>query len=321
MSEVIAIVIPAFKALYLRDTLLSFAKQTNQRFRLYIGDDASPENLENICHEFSTKINLVYHRFESNIGATSLVAQWNRCVQLCREPWVWLFSDDDIADENCVEEFYQTLEETRAQYDVYHFDVTTIDRYGNKYRELEAYGDTLTSLQFINKRLQYQISSYAVEYIFSRQAFERENGFVEFPAAWCSDDASWAAFSGMKSIKTISRAKVHWRQSGVNISSADSPYKREKIIAAVDYLEWVRSRYEGQLHHAQGDKPIQSFFRTWFYTQLYQINPLLGAKNILSLARRVSRLTGSPFSHELLRFIRSELRALMRNLKSDFSSN
>ena len=314
MSEAIAIVIPAFKALYLRDALLSLAQQTDQRFCVYIGDDASPENLENICHEFSTQINLVYHRFEANIGATSLVAQWNRCVRLCREPWVWLFSDDDVADENCVEEFYQTLEETHGQYHVYHFDVTTLDRHGNKYRELETYADTLTPLQFINQRLQYQISSYAVEYIFSREAFERENGFVVFPAAWCSDDASWAAFSGMKSIKTISRAKVHWRQSGMNISSADSPYKKEKIIAAVQYLEWVNSRYEGQLHHAEGDKPMHSHFRTWFYTQLYQINPVLGSKDIWNLARRVSQLTRSPFLYALHRFIRSDMRAVVRRL-------
>ena len=67
MSEAIAIVIPAFKALYLRDALLSLAKQTDQRFCVYIGDDASPENLENICHEFSTQINLVYQFLKDKI--------------------------------------------------------------------------------------------------------------------------------------------------------------------------------------------------------------------------------------------------------------
>ena len=98
-------------------------------------------------------------------------------------------------------------------------------------------------------------------------------------------------------------------------------FKKEKIIAAVNYLEWVRSRYEGQLHRDEENKPMQSLFRTWFYTQLYQINPVMGAKNILTLARRVSRLTGSSFLYELHRFIQSELRAMMRSLKADFSNS
>ena len=38
----IAIIIPAFKAFYLEQTLQSFVNQTNKNFTIYIGDDNSP---------------------------------------------------------------------------------------------------------------------------------------------------------------------------------------------------------------------------------------------------------------------------------------
>ena len=45
-----------------------------------------------------------------NFGGHDLVAQWNRCIQLTQnEPWLWLFSDDDIMGPRCVEYFFNTI--------------------------------------------------------------------------------------------------------------------------------------------------------------------------------------------------------------------
>ena len=40
----LAIVIPYFKLTFFEETLQSLANQTDQRFKVYIGDDASLEN-------------------------------------------------------------------------------------------------------------------------------------------------------------------------------------------------------------------------------------------------------------------------------------
>ena len=56
----LAIVIPAYKAKYLRDTLESISQQTCKNFTLYIGDDHSPEDIYSIVQQFENKINIIY---------------------------------------------------------------------------------------------------------------------------------------------------------------------------------------------------------------------------------------------------------------------
>lgn len=92
-----AIVIPAYKGRFLKKTLDSIAVQAHKdEFVLYIGDDASPERLDKIVESYQNKVNLVYHRFSENMGGKDLVAHWERCIQLSAEPFIWLFSDDDL---------------------------------------------------------------------------------------------------------------------------------------------------------------------------------------------------------------------------------
>ena len=96
MKDALAIIIPAYKPDYLAETLESLTKQTNKDFIVYIGDDASPYDLKSIVDEFSSKLNIVYKRFEDNLGSKSLTKQWERCIELSNEDWVWLFSDEDL---------------------------------------------------------------------------------------------------------------------------------------------------------------------------------------------------------------------------------
>ena len=59
---------------------------------LYVGDDASPENLKIIVDQFIDKIPIVYCRFENNIGLKELTKQWERCIDLSsEEEYIWLF--------------------------------------------------------------------------------------------------------------------------------------------------------------------------------------------------------------------------------------
>lgn len=70
-----AIVIPAYKGRFLKETLDSIAVQAHKdEFVLYIGDDASPERLDKIVESYQNKVNLVYHRFSENMGGKDLVA-------------------------------------------------------------------------------------------------------------------------------------------------------------------------------------------------------------------------------------------------------
>lgn len=72
MEEKIAIVIPAYKCRFLRQTLDSIVVQTCRSFTVYIGDDASPQNLKEIVSDYADKMNIVYRRFDTNLGGVDL---------------------------------------------------------------------------------------------------------------------------------------------------------------------------------------------------------------------------------------------------------
>src|SRR5688572_6407941 len=122
MSQ-LAIVIPAYKEEFFDKALKSLANQTKKEFTIYIGDDNSPFDLKTIISKYENILNIKYTRFENNIGAKNLVNQWKRCIELTKgESWLWLFSDDDIADNECVERFFEQLESDKGRVDVYRFN-------------------------------------------------------------------------------------------------------------------------------------------------------------------------------------------------------
>lgn len=241
----LAVIIPAFKALYFRETLQSFTDQTNKNFTLYIADDCGPAEIKDISEEFSGKIDLRYVRFDKNMGNADLVGHWNRSIRLSEESWVWLFSDDDIVLPNCVEKFYEALVNTSSGYDIYAFNTCLIDKNGETINISPSLPQKESVNEFIYHRLAGQRHNCAVNHIFSRQTFDDNNGLVRFELAWYSDDASWIAFAGRKGFYTIDNAYVKFRSnSSANLSTPKPGYRRKKIIALFDYLSWLLNKYE-----------------------------------------------------------------------------
>jgi glycosyltransferase involved in cell wall biosynthesis len=238
----LAIVIPAYKSTYLAKTLDSIANQSNKNFTLYIGDDASPENLLSIVRNYIDIIDIQYKRFEKNLGSRDLVAQWNRCIELIGdETWIWLFSDDDIMNPTCVEKFYNNIE-IYPDEDIFHFNVKIIDRKGDIIKECASFPDKLSAADFFAKRIKLQIHSFVVEYIFKRHTFFNEGMFQPFDLAWGSDDATWIKISKRRGIKTIKETEILWRWSDINISSInrDANILIRKLNANIAYLHWIR---------------------------------------------------------------------------------
>ena len=145
----LAIIIPAYKATFLPAALDSIAAQTCKDFTLYVGDDYSPEPIGHIIEQYKEKINLVYQRFDTNLGGKDLVAQWERCIAMSKEePYIWLFSDDDVMEPNCVELLLQQIENTKGTYDLYHFDSYRIDENGKFELLRKPYPSIITSYDY-----------------------------------------------------------------------------------------------------------------------------------------------------------------------------
>lgn len=99
MEEKIAIVIPAYKCRFLRQTLDSIVVQTCRSFTVYIGDDASPQNLKEIVSDYADKMNIVYRRFDTNLGGVDLPGHWEEVLDAyLYTVHVELIKDEEVVD-------------------------------------------------------------------------------------------------------------------------------------------------------------------------------------------------------------------------------
>jgi len=257
MNDSLTIIIPYFKLRYLKAALDSIAAQTNRDFKVFIGDDASPEDPTALLDTYRGTLHIDYHRFPENLGGQSLTRHWDRCVRMTNTPWLWLFSDDDLMSPECVESFYEGLRATGSRYDVYRFNIEVIDGEGLHIHTHKPHPESETVREYALELYKMARSSVAVEHLFRRSVFDRAGGFVEFPLAWFSDHASWMTFGRETGFYTLSRGKVQWRNSGLNLSSRDPSKFLQKLQALRLYLCWLELNFrdpvfQREIHDCMG---------------------------------------------------------------------
>jgi hypothetical protein len=215
----LAIIIPYYKLAFFEATLQSLAAQICQDFKVYIGNDASPEDPSMLLEKYKGMFDFVYHRFETNLGATSLTQQWERCIALSdNEEWLMILGDDDVLGENVVEEFYKNLHEIeQIGSNVVRFATQVINGEGKAISGLSEHPKLEKATDSFWRKFKGETRSSLSEYIFSRVTYSKY-GFKDYPLAWHSDDMAWLEFSMHLPIYSISSTPVFVRFSEINIS-------------------------------------------------------------------------------------------------------
>lgn len=294
----LAIVIPAYKDTFLSETLSSLVNQTNKDFVVYIGDDNSPYPIESVLTPYQNKLQIVYHRFDTNIGGKSLVQQWYRCVELTTEDYIWLFSDDDILPNDAVERFWNF--EKQNDFDICRLPLELMDKGGETMVKLEDYPPHISSSDYLKKRLLREFLSSASEYIFTRRRYE-ECGFVEFPLAWCSDDASWANMGREKGIYTISGLPVRLRMSGENISSKVDNISL-KFSAEKLFIEWISVHFpdiEEKYYYQYLRSKLSEYREIRFFQRLHAIMPL----DKIAIGHRLLLVCNNSYLYKVMKYV------------------
>lgn len=238
----LAVIIPAYKARFFADALRSLRDQTCRDFTVYVGDDASPENLQAIVDAFSTDLAIRYHRFPSNLGSRSLVGQWARCVELAQnERWLWLFSDDDLASPRCVEAFRDVA--GRFPSEVYRFNTHVIDGCGAEKSPSLPSPDFESSERMALHLLYWKRGNSMPDHIFSREVYERCGGFVDTPYAQGADWATSILFSQARGMRVVQDGLISWRQSGSNVSSIAATKRNEIMNGHYRFIDWILDHF------------------------------------------------------------------------------
>ena len=250
----LAIIIPYFKITYFEETLNSLANQTNKQFKVYIGDDASPEDPTSLLKKYQDKFEFEYNRFNDNIGGVSLVRQWDRCIALSNEEeWLMVLGDDDYLGNNVVELFYKNFQEFSTKANVVRFASRIVKQELNTISKVYDHPVwEKASDAYFNKFIEKSRSSLS-EYIFKRVSYNKY-GFKNYPLAWHTDDLAWIEFSDLKNIYTINDAVVSIMSSPISISG-----KKDNLT--------------------QKNKARLLFFKDLVYKKLSQFNKL--QKNVI----------------------------------------
>ena len=215
----LAVVIPVYKGRYLERTLESFASQTDQRVRVYVSDDCSSEDLSSIVAPFRERLDLVYERFEANLGCKSLVGHFDRSIRMTAEPWVWLFSDDDIVAPDCVEAFLTRLALIEPTNALFRFQMSMIDENGTEMSVRTAYPVRETWTEYTQALMRQETWVVIQNIIFSRSVYLENGGFYDFPHGLWSDLLSWAKFAYQDGFETLPKGRVFYRRHAASVSA------------------------------------------------------------------------------------------------------
>jgi hypothetical protein len=237
----LAVVIPYYKLTFFEATLQSLANQTDKRFKVYIGNDASLEDCTDLLERYKGKIEFDYFYFNTNYGSSSLTQQWERCIALVKsEEWLMVLGDDDFLESNVVASFYKNLEEVNEKKcQVVRFASRYIDENQNP---LKGYID------YFHPKLEKEVDSFyrnfigqsrssLSEHIFSKKTYKKF-GFHDYPLAWHSDDRAWLEFAENKPIFTINEALVEVRVTSYSITGKKDNWKM-KIKAKNQFYEFL----------------------------------------------------------------------------------
>lgn len=214
----LAIIIPYYKLTFFEATLKSLSNQIDQRFKVYIGDDSSPEIPIDLLDKYIGKFDFVYHRFVDNLGGKSLTQQWERCIALSgEEEWIMILGDDDYLESTVIESWYKNYKEFKEKSNVVRFATKIVLQESNTVSDVYRHPVWESAANSFVRIFKRETRSSLSEYVFSKAAYKKF-GFKNYPLAWCSDHKAFLDFSDDKLIYSINESTVFFRISNINIS-------------------------------------------------------------------------------------------------------
>ena len=241
----LAIVIPYYKIRFFEATLQSLALQTDKRFKVYIGNDASNEDPLQLLEKFQSQFDFDYKYYETNLGSITLTQQWERCLAMVgNQDWVMILGDDDTIDANCVALFYQNKDLVESKNcKVIRYATQVIDQNDAVLSGIYTHPTYENSNDFLMRKFKGGTRSSLSEFIFNKEVLLKHK-FKDLPLAWFSDILAVLEVSNFGLVYTINEAVVQFRLSGDNITSrADNLVLKNE--ASFDFFYYLIKEKKG----------------------------------------------------------------------------
>lgn len=259
----LAIIIPYYKIDFFEDTLKSIANQTDKRFALYIGNDASPNDPLPLIQKYFNEKQYQYFNYIKNIGGENLTSQWERVLENVTEDWFQILGDDDMIAENFVEEFYKELQEiNNLDISVVRYSQVWVDELNKPISKSTYFPQVNTTKDIWRSKYFDYIPSSLSEHIFRKDIYNIYH-FYKFPLAWYSDDVAILQFSRDKGIYFIQNSLALIRISNSNISGKKDN-ESQKMEAKYLYDEFILNNFYHYFSHTELLRAIDlHIYETW----------------------------------------------------------
>jgi len=229
------ILIPAFKAKYLSKALESVLNQSFTDFEVIVMNDHSPESIARIIYNYDDQ-RIRYFENEKNLGKENVVNSWNKCFEYATRKFCLLFSDDDVLHKDFLLEI-KTLIDKYPTTDLFYCRTAVIDRNDAVIRYSGAAPEFENVLDFMWHRIHGMRDIFAQNFVFRTSALKAIKGFVRFPLAWATDDATWFTLARNGGVAATSKVLCDWRFSELNISNIGNSMLRFQAIQ--EYYTWL----------------------------------------------------------------------------------
>lgn len=231
----ISVVLPAYKTDFLEESIRCILNQTYRDYEFIIVNDNPGSKVREIVQSFNDE-RIQYYENPENIGCKDLILNWNKCLSRCSGEFVLFASDDDSYDVD----YLQTMIGLARKYpkaDLFHCRIRYVDSKGEIIQLSQPAAEYESCVDFVYQRLFWRRKQALQEFFFRRDAIESVGGFVNFPLAWYSDDATMSLLA-RNGVGYCSKDMFHMRMSGQNISAGDT-HVIDKIKAMKQYVAWM----------------------------------------------------------------------------------
>lgn len=226
----VSVLMPAYKAKFIKDAINSVLCQTYTDFELIVVNDKSPEDIDSIVYSFDDS-RIRYYKNEHNLGSVNLVDSWNKCLSYAKGDYVCILCDDDVYHPDFLKTML-LLAKNNPDVDVFKARARFVDSGGNTiglYPSSPAFETMEDYMWHCLKRLRAQTIS---EIFWKKKKLLEVGGFYKLPLAWYSDYMSVFVCSQKNGIVSTTDILVDFRLSGLNITSQTSKGAKLKLEAA-----------------------------------------------------------------------------------------
>ena len=169
----LAIILLAYRGAHIHRALSSLQLQKDNNFRVYVCDDASPDDIAGMVSEFEDRLDVVYVRFDENFGIRRQSEHLARCLaQTKGEEVVAFFSDDNELTSDAVRRV-RRVARRHPEMQVFHLNTTYINETSEQTGEGKRFCRRMAPPALFKRIFKAEAPAPLSSFFFRRAALEK----------------------------------------------------------------------------------------------------------------------------------------------------